>query len=474
MKRTLLLVLVLLGMAANNAFAEYAVESSVCVEISALRDGKVPPNRRMFKIEQVLTFHEQDAGQDSVRLWLPDPGWASALLSEARNDSDMGFRVWVDGVEDLTYRFDWPELYIPKHSDTVYRIVLRYDFLDDSPFQYYYKTDFVAFYSTSVLCSLGSSFFFSTKGMHRNDITVRTNSDDLYFYSTCPMMQTGEREYRLDLSSNQKDGAINLHFLEKNMYDHCSQDMGKVRYDMFVQKFYTVDHNAGTITEMHSNPAVAQYEKAVRYAIEGLEDFFQDTIRRTLFINIGEYNWQEGYTYGKAYHYNSSIYSVVSDSSGTLRDARVLTHELTHCYMPYDNAKGDSVAYLLFQESLVEYVTKQVLYRGNPQALDSAYTWWYNKYVSEKEREVSIITQRQNKANRTGVNTSAVTYYKTPYILHQFAKRIGEEYFVELLKGYFRYVRTEKDNITSLSDFEHYLKAHGVSDEDWEWLYHAL
>ena len=165
---------------------------------------------------------------------------------------------------------------------------------------------------------------------------------------------------------------------------------------------------------------------------------------------------------------------MVSDSSGTLRDARVLTHELTHCYMPYDNAKGDSVAYLLFQESLVEYVTKQVLYRGNPQALDSASTWWYNKYVSAKEREVSIITQRQNKANRTGVNTSAVTYYKTPYILHQFAKRIGEEYFVELLKGYFRYVRTEKDNITSLSDFEHYLKAHGVSDEDWEWLYHAL
>lgn len=205
-----------------------------------------------------------------------------------------------------------------------------------------------------------------------------------------------------------------------------------------------------------------------------MEDFFQDTIRRTLFINIGEYNWQEGYIYGKAYYYNPTIYSVVSDSSDLRRDAHILTHELTHCYMPYYNAKGDSVAYLLFEESLVEYVTKQVLYRDNPQALDSAYTWWYDKYVSEEERQVSIITQRQNKANRTGGNTSAVTYYKTPYVLHQFAKRIGEEYFVGLLKGYYRYVRTEKDNITSLSDFEHYLKVHGVSDEDWAWLYNAL
>lgn len=142
--------------------------------------------------------------------------------------------------------------------------------------------------------------------------------------------------------------------------------------------------------------------------------------------------------------------------------------------MPYYNAKGDSVAYLLFEESLVEYVMKQVLYRGNPQALDSAYAWWYNKYVSEEEREVSIITQRQNRANRTGVNTSFVTYNKTPYVLHQFAKQIGEEYFVELLKGYYRYVRTEKDNITSLSDFEHYLKTRGVSNEDWEWLHNAL
>lgn len=289
MKRTFFLIISLFIMV-SSAFAEYVVESSVSVEISALRDGKRPPNRRTFKIEQVLTFHEQDMEQDSVRLWLPRPQVASTFLSEARDDSDMEFRVWVDGVENLTYRFDLPELYIPKHSDTVHCIVLRYDFFDDSPYQYLYRTDYVPFYSTSVLCSLGSSFFFSAKGMHRNDITVRTNSDDLYFYSTCPMTQTGEREYRLDLSSNQEDGAINLHFLEKNMYDHRSQDMGKVRYDMFVQTFYTVDHNAGTITEMHSNPAVAQYEKAVRYAIDGLEDFFQDTIRRTLFINIGEYN----------------------------------------------------------------------------------------------------------------------------------------------------------------------------------------
>lgn len=199
----------------SNAFAKYAVESSVSVEISALRDGKRPPNRRTFKIEQVLTFHEQDREQDSVRLWLPDPRVASAFLSEARDDSGMEFRVWVDGVENLTYRFDLPELYIPKYSDTVHRIVLRYDFFDDSPYQYLYRTDYVPFYSTSVLCSLGSSFFFSAKGMHRNDITVRTNSDDLYFYSTCPMTQTGEREYRLDLSSNQEDGAINLHFWRK-------------------------------------------------------------------------------------------------------------------------------------------------------------------------------------------------------------------------------------------------------------------
>lgn len=473
MKRTLFLIISLFIMM-SSTFAGYAVESSVSVEISALHDGKRPPNRRTFKIEQVLTFHEQDTGQDSVRLWLPRPQVASAFLSEARDSSDMEFRVWVDGMEDLTYRFDLPELYIPKHSDTVHRIVLRYDFFDDSPYQYLYRTDYVPFYSTSVLCSLGSSFFFSAKGMHRNDITVRTNSDDLYFYSTCPMTQTGEREYRLDLSSNQEDGAINLHFLEKSMYDHCFQDMGKVRYDMFVQKFYTVGHDTRTITEIHSNPAVAQYEKAVRYAIEGLEEFFQDTIQRTLFVNIGEYNWQEGYVYGKAYFYNPTIYSVISDSSDLRRDAHILTHELTHCYMPYYNAKGDSVAYLLFEESLVEYVTKQVLYRGNPQALDSAYTWWYNKYVSEEERQVSIITQRQNKTNRTGVNTSFVTYNKTPYVLHQFAKRIGEEYFVELLKGYYRYVRTEKGNITSLSDFEHYLKAHGVSDENWDWLYNAL
>lgn len=143
MKRTFFLIISLFIMV-SSAFAEYAVESSVSVEISALRDGKRPPNRRTFKIEQILTFHEQDMEQDSVRLWLPDPQVASAFLSEARDDSDMEFCIWVDGVENLTYRFDLPELYIPKHSDTVHRIVLRYDFFDDSPYQYLYRTDIMS------------------------------------------------------------------------------------------------------------------------------------------------------------------------------------------------------------------------------------------------------------------------------------------------------------------------------------------
>ncbi len=471
MKRAFFLFL--LCIMANCAFAECIVRSSVRIEVSALHEETAPPNRRTFEIEQVFTFMGQSQEQDNVLLWLPKPGLASVLLSEPDNDSDTDFRVWVNDIEHFSYDFNGQKLSISTYADSIYKIVLRYVFFDDSFMKHYYRTDGVPYYSNTVLNSQTSSFFFTTDGMCLDDIFVKTNSNDLYFYSTCPFTKTSEQEYHLNLSPYQADGVVMLCFLEKKLYDSFSTDTDKTHFDLFVQKFYTINQDTHTIIQTQTNPAVAECRRVVQYALNGLEDFFHDTIQRTLYINIGAYIWQEGYTYGQAYSYNKQIYSVLSDSTDIRHDTRVLMHELTHCYMPYHNATGDSVAYLLFEESLVEYITEVLLYRNNSHALDSALITHYN-YLSEEEQNTSIITQRRNNADIAGINTSFVTYFKTPYILHRFAKRIGKEYFVELLKGYYRYVRTEKDNITSLSDFEQYLKFHGVSDKDWEWLYNAL
>ena len=62
--------------------------------------------------------------------------------------------------------------------------------------------------------------------------------------------------------------------------------------------------------------------------------------------------------------------------------------------------------------------------------------------------------------------TSYVIYKKTPYVIHQFAKSIGEERFLSAVQDYYKTVN--QTSVSSFEQFEKVMKRHGISDQQWD------
>ena len=68
---------------------------------------------------------------------------------------------------------------------------------------------------------------------------------------------------------------------------------------------------------------------------------------------------------------------------------------------------------------------------------------------------------------------SDVIYYKGPYLIYLFTKRIGLDNFIDILRRYYAYIR-ENSLYVTLENFEAFFKQNGVSDDDWEYFVSLL
>ena len=132
-----------------------------------------------------------------------------------------------------------------------------------------------------------------------------------------------------------------------------------------------------------------------------------------------------------------------------------------------DHKIADERVKSLFGESMVEFIATCVYRDMDTTQIARTFAHYYNR-LTEEEKQRSVFSLY----NRIGSNSQTV-YCKAPYIMFQFAQRIGFEQFMGILKQYYTDIRTEDKTIT-WDNFEAFFKSHGVSDEDWEWLYSAL
>lgn len=91
------------------------------------------------------------------------------------------------------------------------------------------------------------------------------------------------------------------------------------------------------------------------------------------------------------------------------------------------------------------------------QQLDTALLWGENSIF----KIIDNVTTTETEYG----GTSPLIYQKTPYVIHQFAKQIGEDRFFSILAEFYRNVNQKQ--ICSFSDFEQTFKHNDVTDRQW-------
>ncbi len=170
----------------------------------------------------------------------------------------------------------------------------------------------------------------------------------------------------------------------------------------------------------------------------------------------------ERYAYGKAVLMAENECFIFVDQSLWGKD---LMHELVHCYMNYNYENID--ARYFFDESLIEYIANYLCY-SNSSERDHAFMdkiEYYLQLPVDNELSVFDIT-RNHVITETGGGTSGIIYHKIPFLIHQFAREIGEETLLDAVKSF--NISVEKGRDVTFDDFGAILQNLGVSKKQWD------
>ena len=103
---------------------------------------------------------------------------------------------------------------------------------------------------------------------------------------------------------------------------------------------------------------------------------------------------------------------------------------------------------------------------------DAVYEEKILKYINLKQDYTSIFEIDKSEVSLDFGGTFGVTYLKTPFVINSFAKKIGENKFIDILSLFYEQVR--KTKIINFQEFETVFKSNGVSDKDWDWFVENL
>lgn len=218
-----------------------------------------------------------------------------------------------------------------------------------------------------------------------------------------------------------------------------------------------------------SDEYVAERKAQIAGFIGALNKLFPDAKTEDITVLEDELRTlDEKYAYGKALLSTDEKQAVFVDRTFWNTS---LVHELVHCYMNYNYER--IAARYFFDESLIEYFANYVYY-PEPAARDRAFMDKIEYFLRLPGSDNCSIfdVQRNHVVTETGEGTMGVIYYKIPFLIHQFAKRIGEEKFVSAVRSFNR--RIEQGESPQFEDFGQILLDLGVSEKDWERFRSAL
>jgi hypothetical protein len=339
---------------------------------------------------------------------------------------------------------------------------------------YYYQPDYFMFgneYVACLFCPYQQSWFswyFSLPNMKINDVIISVH-EQIYFFANLMRKKTDKGKIYLSTESIPENG-ISFFWIEKPYYEYIKTSIRSQQYNLYLLKGFTfTDDSASCYTLMPplqkvDSSVINTYISDLNKAVEGLVKIFQknvsfDIVEALLDISQGE----DRIRWGSAFPLSDSNVFIFMDTS--FWSGHNCLHEIVHAYNDILPAKSDS-SYYFFHESMTEYLS--IYFKYNREKRDAVYEAKILKYINLKQDYISIFEINKSEVSLDFGGTYGVTYLKTPYVINSFAKRIGEDKFIEILSLFYKQIR--KTKTVNFLEFEKIFKSNGVSDEDWAWL----
>lgn len=343
---------------------------------------------------------------------------------------------------------------------------------------YCYQPDYFMFgneYAACLFCPYQQSWFswyFSIPDMKINDVIVSVH-EQIYFFANLIQKKTEKGKIYLSSDSIPKNG-ISFFLIDKQYYEQCKVNIQRNKYNLYLCKGFTLTNDSTSCyTLLPPLQKVDSYVKKhhisdLKKAVKGIEQIFKknvnvDIVEAFLDISQGE----DRMRWGSAFLLSDSNVFVFMDTS--FWSGHNCLHEIVHAYNNILPAKSDS-SYFFFHESMTEYLAVYIKY--NQQIRDAVYEEKILKYINLKQDYTSIFEIDKSEVSLDFGGTFGVTYLKTPFVINSFAKKIGENKFIEILSLFYEQVRNTKT--INFQEFEKVFKSNGVSDKDWNWFVENL
>ena len=399
---------------------EHYSKDSVELKIENMR---LPIPKYLFQDIRISAFwkgHEVDSvpyifEYETICFALPDPD--CKIVLDYRFESDFVLRTGFETAAYLVgYIYDWDSWYLTCEGMKVDRI--RFNIPE-------------------------SQCFFANLPMQKEDVTVILDPEKI------------------------KENNVTYFLLAKEFYDFSAFRHKNTEVELYQTKGSDICYALKKyVPGFNSRSYLAKREKHAKRAVKSVRNLLGCDSPMRISIADKRMTKREKVIWSSTTRISDREAFILIDSMMWYDSG--LHHELIHAFdrgLLDINPKSDST-YYFFVESIVEYLATYLRYEDKKER-DLVFNEMILTYSKSKELNSSIFKIVENNLNG-GAETggSYVINQKTPFVIHNFAKEIGEKRFLRIFKEFYRQARASKR--VNMADFESVAKRHGVTDKQWK------
>lgn len=345
--------------------------------------------------------------------------------------------------------------------------------------EYYYHPDYFYFGNENMTCVFAPyqqswfSWYFSIPNMKINNI-IFDIPEHLYFFSNVMRKKSEEKQICLSFDSIPETG-ISFFWVEKRFYEQVVTKIQNNQYNLYFFKdiVLTGDSSSCDVGMLPSqrvdNNMIDTHIAELNRAVHGIEEIFNKDVNFDIIEACLDISQDDDVTrWGSAFLLSESQVLIFMDTSFWKNQNCV--HEIVHAYNNILPSKNDS-SYYFFHESMTEYLAIYFRY-SQQKSRDSIFEAKMLKYANLQQDYNSIFEIDKNEITLDFGGTFGVMYLKTPSVINSFAKKIGEDKFIEILSHFYKKVQETK--LINFQEFENFFKSNGASNQDWEWFIKQL
>jgi hypothetical protein len=340
---------------------------------------------------------------------------------------------------------------------------------------YFYQPDYFYMgneYMPCVFCPYQQSWFswyFSASNMEIKSVNFKI-PDHVYFFANLPQKRQ-DHEIEL-LCDSIPDGGIAFFWMNKLYYEKKAATILENQYNLYLFQGATLVGEedvdscyAGLLPAKRSSENLANsYLSSLEKDVRNIEKIFPQKVNVDIVDACLDLSQDENtIRWGSAFLVSENQMLIIMDTS--FWNGHFYTHEMIHAYNDLLPSKNDS-AYYFFHESMTEFLAIYCKY-DQQKIRDSVYEAKILKYIHSKQDYSTIFEIDKNTTTLEYGGTYGIIYLKTPFIINYFAKKIGEEKFIEILTLFYEQARNT--GIVNFQELENAFKSNGISNENWSW-----